>query len=149
MFTLNRVSALSLGAGLVLIGCASPTGTADEQAVAPLAEDSPEEAKPEEAKKEGAPAEEAKPTTALAQPDPDEANVASKSDAIMAGRWGGVVGVPYGYGYGFYGRPFVGGFYGGVPGYGFGVYRGVGWGTGYGVAYGCGAGFGCAPGIWW
>ena len=124
MFT--RVSVLSLGVGLVLVGCASPTDEAtddtNEQGVAPTTEATPSDGTQ-------ATTEDATPT--------EEGNVASKSDAIIVGPglgWGG-----WGAGMGMWGRPFVG-----VPGWGWGggLYRGVGWGTGLGWGGGLYRGFG-------
>lgn len=152
MMTLNRLTLLGLGAGLVVVGCASPVEEAGERIDATTEAISEEPAA--QLDEGAAAATDFGPATspdASASPD-EEGQVDSRSDEIIiGGGWGmpwggfyrgGFVGVPvggvYGYGvpvgYGAYGvYPGWGGAWGGFPvGYGYGVARGWGWRGGWG-----------------
>jgi hypothetical protein len=124
MFTLNRVSAIGLGLGLVLVGCASPTDeTADD--AAEQGQESAEAVTPQ--------ATDVSADQTQAPDQQDEGTVDSKGDKIIigpyGGAWGGGWGVPVG---GFWGAPGLG--------WGGGIYRGAGWG--WGGAWG-------TPGLGW
>lgn len=162
MFTLNRLSVIGLGAGLVLVGCASPTDeTADPtDQVSEGVVDENANAVDEQAAL-AAPTED---FSAMQQPDEqqvnDEGQVEQKSDKIIVGPMGGI---GWGGGWGMRGVGWGGGW--GMPGVGWGM-RGVGWGMpgwggawgvpgvgwgggwGYGAGYNCGL-YGCVGGRFW
>jgi hypothetical protein len=169
MFTLNRLSTIGIAAGLVVVGCASPT---DETPLEPIdetsaaitaatdetSEQAPEMIVDESALSASDIANAMASETALA--DTEEENIDSKSDAIIMGPFGGFGGLGFGrVGFGGFGVPFGGlgfgrvGFGGfGVPGLGFGGFGmpglgfggfgmpGIGFG-GFGMPFG-GLGFG-------
>jgi hypothetical protein len=163
MFTLKRLSMIGLGAGIALVGCASPT---DETAIEPTEQTSAgiaeETAVPTEAADEAS--DPAMPTpevlAMLSQTDPamlappqadgnavteeeDEGTIGTRKD-----KWGFGFGAPFG-GFGL-GRGFgFGGF--GVPFGGFGLGR-FGWGGGgfgWPGGFGWGGGFGWPGGFGW
>ena len=149
MFTLNRLTTIGLGTGLVLVGCASPVGDAADETTAAF---TAAEAGSDDETTEGLPEEVAMPLpkTASAFETPANAPVpappsyeAATDDAQSdptSEKWLGWGGLGWG---GFYPGFFGGSVYA-LPGYaygyvtpfGYGYSRSIGYGTAWGYPYG-------------
>ena len=151
MFTLNRVTTIGLGAGLVLVGCASPVGETDEataetsealteEAVETTTEDTAEDINDELMPAGMASAFEI-PGAPVPAPPSDDAVTEDgkddpKSEKWFGGGlgWGGLGWGGLGWGRGLgWGGVFPGGYgYGYATPFGYGYSRSIGYGTSFG-----------------
>lgn len=149
-FTRVSLASVGLGVGLVVGGCA---GTIDDEGEFTDETTFEQEAALTEADMADDPSMlAALPEGALTdQTTADDADDADLDEKVFFGRrlgWGGFGGVPFG---GFAGYRGLGGFYGGVPGWGLGRgFIGPGLGYGYGgFGPGLGYGYGFGRGLGW
>ncbi len=165
MFTLNRVTTIGVGAGLVLVGCASPVGESDDptaQASEALTEEAVTDETAEAMDEESAaimPAGMASafeiPNAPVPAPPNEESEPADDEDEKWLGGfgwgglgWGGLgwggVGLGRGLGWGGLGWGGVG-----VPGYGFGYASPWGYGYSRSIGYGTSFGYPGYGGFFW